>query len=292
MARFGPIDRVSGTIGVEQNSPMRTPGVAKRASVVGDGEVAARDELAARRRGDAVHLGDDRLRDRLHGRHQPAAGGEQLGRVVALAGRQLGEVVAGREGRTGPGDDDHPSRGPFEGLLQLPHQLERQRVAPLGPVERDPRDRFDVLHQEVLPRAHPVDRTARVGRSAELRGGEDLAVEDGEPGVGGGGPGAPGGGHVGEVGRGGEAELDGSGAERGGLDAVGPQAAPPRPFVVGGVAPGRRARPRRCRSRRRAPSGAGGCRRRARRRWPRPRRSTSPSQRSSAGTSGYQLMAR
>ena len=70
MARFGPIDRVSGTIGVEQNSPMRTPGVAKRASVVGDGEVAAGDELAAGGRGDAVHLRDDRLRDRLHGRHQ------------------------------------------------------------------------------------------------------------------------------------------------------------------------------------------------------------------------------
>ena len=42
MARFGPIDRVSGTIGVEQNSPMRTPGVAKRASVV----AMARSQLA------------------------------------------------------------------------------------------------------------------------------------------------------------------------------------------------------------------------------------------------------
>ena len=42
MARLGPIERVSGTIGVEQNRPMRTPGVANRASVV----AMARSQLA------------------------------------------------------------------------------------------------------------------------------------------------------------------------------------------------------------------------------------------------------
>ena len=42
MARFGPMARVSGTIGVEQNSPMRTPGVAKRAPV----SAMARSQLA------------------------------------------------------------------------------------------------------------------------------------------------------------------------------------------------------------------------------------------------------
>ena len=99
MARFGPMARVSGTIGVEQNSPMRTPGVAKRAPV----SAMARSQLATSWQpgggGDAVHLGDDRLRDRLHGGHQRRARVEQLGGVVALAGDELGEVVAGRERR-------------------------------------------------------------------------------------------------------------------------------------------------------------------------------------------------
>ena len=150
---------MSGTIGVEQNSPMRTPGVAKRASVV----ATARSQLATSWQPAAVATpctcamtgcGIDCTVVISLLQVVNSSGG-----VVALALGQLREVMPRREGRTGPGEDDHPSRGAFEGLLQLPHQVERQRVAPLRPVERDPRDRFDVLHQEVLPRAHPVDRT-------------------------------------------------------------------------------------------------------------------------------------
>ena len=111
---------VSGTIGVEQNRPMRTPGVANRASVV----ATARSQLATSwqpgRGGDAVHLGDDRLRDRLHRRHERAAGGEELGRLVALAGRELREVVPGREGGAGPGDHDDPARAPARGRPAAP----------------------------------------------------------------------------------------------------------------------------------------------------------------------------
>ena len=81
-------------------------------------------------------------------------------RVVALALGQLRQVMARRQGRTGPGEDDHPSRGPFEGLLQLPASARPTTALRRWAGWRDPaRDRFDVLHQEVLPRAHPVDRT-------------------------------------------------------------------------------------------------------------------------------------
>ena len=54
-ARLRPTARDSGTIGVVQNRPIFTPGVAKRALLGGDGEVARGDELAARRGGQAVH---------------------------------------------------------------------------------------------------------------------------------------------------------------------------------------------------------------------------------------------
>ena len=69
-ARLRPIDRETGTIGVEQNRPMFTPGVAKRASVGRDGEIARGDELAAGGRRDPVHLGDHRLRDLVQPLHQ------------------------------------------------------------------------------------------------------------------------------------------------------------------------------------------------------------------------------
>ena len=52
---------------------MFTPGVAKRASVDGDGEVAGRDELAPGRGRDAVHLRDDRLREPWSARHHAHA---------------------------------------------------------------------------------------------------------------------------------------------------------------------------------------------------------------------------
>ena len=50
--------RVSATIGVEQNNPMFTPGVAKRASSAATDRSAGRDQLASRRRRDPLHLRD------------------------------------------------------------------------------------------------------------------------------------------------------------------------------------------------------------------------------------------
>ena len=112
IARFGPIARVSGTIGVEQNSPMRTPGVANRAPV----SAMARSQLATSWQPAAVAtpctLAITGCGMRLHGGHQGRAGVEELGGVVALAGDQLGQVVAGREGGPGPGDHHHPPASP------------------------------------------------------------------------------------------------------------------------------------------------------------------------------------
>ena len=48
-------------MGVEQNRPIFTPGVANQAFSDAIGEVARRDELAARRGGGALDPGDHRL---------------------------------------------------------------------------------------------------------------------------------------------------------------------------------------------------------------------------------------
>ncbi len=121
-----------------------------------DGEVARGDQLTARGRGDAVHLGDDRLRDRVDPRHQLDARAEQLAveRVVAVP-LDLGEVVTGRERRTAPLDHGD-RRGRRADLVErdehLPHQRQRQRVAPLGPVEGQPGKRRPDVQLEMLVR--------------------------------------------------------------------------------------------------------------------------------------------
>ena len=77
-ARLRPIVRATGTIGVEQNKPMLTPG-RREAGVVGcDREIARGDELAPGRGRDAVDLGDDRLGQLVHAGHQAHAGREEL----------------------------------------------------------------------------------------------------------------------------------------------------------------------------------------------------------------------
>ena len=95
--------RDSATIGVEQNSPISTPGVAKRRRG-GNGEIAAGDELAAGRRGDALHRGDHRLGQgaiccimALQVSMIGEIGAAAVG--IAAARGQLLEVVAGAEGR-------------------------------------------------------------------------------------------------------------------------------------------------------------------------------------------------
>ena len=104
--------RDSATMGVEQNRPILTPGVAKRAAGGGHRQIAACHQLAARRRGDALHLGDDGLgmaHDRLHQlralREQGGEGGLAIVGIRAVR-RHFLEIVAGAESRAVRGDDD------------------------------------------------------------------------------------------------------------------------------------------------------------------------------------------
>ena len=61
MARFAPMVRVRGTIGVVQNRPIFTPGQAKLASSTGHHKIPGRGKLTSGGSGDAVDGGDHGL---------------------------------------------------------------------------------------------------------------------------------------------------------------------------------------------------------------------------------------
>ena len=61
IATLGGTARTSGTMGVVQNRPIFTPGVANRRLACRHGQVAGRHQLASGRRGEPLHAGDDRL---------------------------------------------------------------------------------------------------------------------------------------------------------------------------------------------------------------------------------------
>jgi hypothetical protein len=135
----------------------------------GHGQIAARHQLAARRGGDAVHLGDHRLRqggDRLH--HRRAAR-EEIGEIgrAAIGGlasrRHFLQVVARAERLARAADRDDPDRGipgqPLElGAQRRQHRV-RKRVQLLRHVQRQPRHRAAVLAFQnchlVLPPVSP-----------------------------------------------------------------------------------------------------------------------------------------
>ena len=145
--------RERATIGVEQKRPILTPGVAKRAPLGGERQVAAGDELAARGGGDAMDLGDDRLGQMQDGEHQFAAAPED--RLMARAARlaaQLLQVMPRAEARTRGGQYHDLHRG-IAGKLgqrsqELAHQGHGKGVARLGPVEGEGGDGIPVLAQQ------------------------------------------------------------------------------------------------------------------------------------------------
>ena len=115
MARFGPMARVSGTIGVEQNRPMRTPGVAKRAPV----SAMARSQLATSWQPAAVATPCTL-----------AMTGCGIDCTVVISDAQVSNSSAAsspsqatssvrswpaENAGPGPGDHHHPSRGLLEG---------------------------------------------------------------------------------------------------------------------------------------------------------------------------------
>ena len=166
MAALRDTLRLSATMGVEQNSPILTPGVAKRASWL----ATARSQLATSwqpgGRGDAVHRGDHRLRRAHDGQHHVGAGGHGLGEegaaavgIVAMR-RQFLEIVTGGEGRAGAGDDDGANgiraADLANGAGQRRDQLLGEGVARLGPVQREQRDRTAILAQQHCRVASPA----------------------------------------------------------------------------------------------------------------------------------------
>jgi hypothetical protein len=82
--------RVSATIGVVQKSPIFTPGVPKAASSAGDRQIAGGHQLASGGGGDALHFGDDRLRNGLDLHHELGADVEDAAVFVDVPAGHLG----------------------------------------------------------------------------------------------------------------------------------------------------------------------------------------------------------
>ena len=141
IARARPTARSTSTMGVVQNRPMRTPGVAKAAVLGRDGEIARRHQLAPGRRGEPLDAGDDRHLQRVDREHELGAEGEDALVGGRVARGQLAQVVAGAEDRP-LGADDHGAHGRIgaglaEPIAQGGHGGRRERVAPLRPAQHE-----------------------------------------------------------------------------------------------------------------------------------------------------------
>ena len=150
-----PTAREMGTIGVEQNSPILTPGVPKRAP----SSATARSQAATSWHPAAVATpctcamtGCGIVRIAAH--QQRAAVEQPAIRRCVTCRRHLAQIVAGRE--RGPRRGDHHDTGVFvvaHGLQragEVGHQLEAHGVAFLGAVERDAGDRPVALDKDVV----------------------------------------------------------------------------------------------------------------------------------------------
>jgi hypothetical protein len=170
-ARLRPIARESGTIGVEQNSPIFTPGVANRAVSA----ATARSHAATSWQPAALAMPpirDHRLRELVDQLHQLRAELEQPLEERHVAIDHLAQVVARAErGAVGLDHDRARVADALQRGDQLLHQLGAEGVALVGTVQGHAHGRpvFADQHRRAAgERAHdPDDRT----RAAAPEGG-------------------------------------------------------------------------------------------------------------------------
>ena len=157
LARHGPADRHQRRRAEEADVDA---GQGEAGALAGDRQVAGGDELASRRRGDALDRRDDRLRqrdDRLHergaARHDLLVEGAAAVGIVAVR-LDLPEVVAGAQRR--PFAGEHDDARPVvlgdvgEGDDQRVDHREAERVAVLRRGQRQGDDAGVVLAAEEL----------------------------------------------------------------------------------------------------------------------------------------------
>ena len=143
-ARLRPIARLTATMGVEQNSPIRTPGVPKTAVDA----ATARSQVATSWHPAATAVPCTAAitgwGTSWTARHHLGADGEHLALVVEGPSDHLAQVVARGEGGAGGPHDDRPHLGGRRELAQQcgedRHRGHGQRVALRGPVQREHAD--------------------------------------------------------------------------------------------------------------------------------------------------------
>jgi hypothetical protein len=169
--------RVIAVIGVVQKSPILTPGVANRApALLGDSQVAPGHELAAGRGGDALHLGDHRLRDLAQQQHHAVAAVKNILVVPGPLSDHLLQVVPRAEVVARRPDDqdlDHLIRcHPTQGIDHLVDHLPGEDVDFRGVVQGDGADSTLAGQEDLL-----VRHAASVSVTGEhFRGGCDRSM--------------------------------------------------------------------------------------------------------------------
>jgi len=116
------------------------PGDGEAGAVGRHRQVTAGHQLATGRRGQGVDAGDDRLRDGLDRLHHLAAGAEEVTGGSEVGAGHIGEVVAGRERRSGGGQHHPPgvaATGVVEGGGEVVDHAQLEGVASTGVVEGD-----------------------------------------------------------------------------------------------------------------------------------------------------------
>src|SRR5579883_2077243 len=155
MAFFWPTARLKATIGVEQNSPILTPGVAKRASSA----ATTRSQVATSWQPAAVAIPCTWAMTGWGMACTVSISSVHLENVAVeggIAPDHFAQVVSGAESRALSAQDDHGDLPILadrrEAVDQLLHVLERERVAALGPVHGDGGDRLPRLEDHVAER--------------------------------------------------------------------------------------------------------------------------------------------
>ena len=142
------------TAGEEQKTPMIDPRGPEPGPLLGHGKVAGRHELAARRRGDPLDLGDHGLGQALEPQHHLRAGREHGIADGDILSRQIGEVVARAEVLAGGPDDEHlhltACRDAGKKAVHLPDQGDGQGVIFPRAIQRDDADGIDFFEGDVL----------------------------------------------------------------------------------------------------------------------------------------------
>lgn len=155
-------------MGVEQNSPILTPGVANLALSSAMAKSQASNQLTSSRSGNAVDLGYDWLRQMMYFLHHLGAGGEDSPEVMDILVRacELLDVVSGTKGGAVALQDQDLKLlvccGLVQNVIQGRDDIEAQGISFLGIIQSYPANRRFTIKQYMLHDKVPSSHSTKI----------------------------------------------------------------------------------------------------------------------------------